>query len=64
MIALVVVDADRQLEGLVAAAADPRHVHVVDSGSPLGGIAVANPAQHAFDDIDVMLSAIQAAHVA
>ena len=58
----LVVDADRQLEGLVAGAADPWHVHAVDTGSTLGGIAVAETAQHAFDDIDVMLSAIQATH--
>lgn len=54
-------DADRQLEGLSAGAADPRQVQVEDT-DPIIRIAVADVVQHAFDDVDVMLSAIQAAH--
>ena len=57
------VDADCQFEGLIAAAADPRHIDVNHTGPIIsGGVAVAGAAKHAFDDVDVMLSSVQATH--
>ena len=57
------VDADCQFEGLIAAAADPRDIDVNHTGPIIsGGVAVADAAEHAFDDVKVMLFSVQAAH--
>ena len=55
------VNADGQFERLIAGAADPRQVHVADK-HPVVGIVVADAVEDAFDDVDVMLSPIQATH--
>ena len=56
------VDADGYFEGPLAGAAE-RHVDVNDTrASILSAVVVADTTQHAFDDVDVMLSAIQEAH--